>query len=196
MSAMSEVSYNKAAEPEMLKIMAGLLPEQRREVCATLFEGMTRESQAVVLERLLEAMTPEVLKVFLAKIDNLVAIKQERFRSFGAIEVTLDGQTMLAAVPEPSFGKSRSNQEQLAEQFGASLATHAQNHAVIEGLLRKENPTDAEKALMKLYKDKYVRDKESGFSVVRGNILESSVCNVHEELASIGALFLMKCQGC
>lgn len=193
---MSDVSYNKAAVPAMLKIMDGFWPEQRREVFVELFEGMTRESQAVVLKRLLEAMTPEVLKQFLAEIDNLVAIKQERFRSFGAIEVIIDGERMLAAVPEPSFGKNRSNQEQLAEQCGAVVATHAQNLAVIEGLLLKENPTDAEKILMKLYKDKYVRDKESGFSVVRGNILESSVCNVHEELASIGALFLMKCEGC
>jgi hypothetical protein len=175
--------YNEAAVPAMLEIVE-------------LFEGMTRESQAVVLKRLLEVMTPEVLKQLLAEIDNLVAIKQERFHSFGAIEVIIDDKRMLAAVPGPSFGKNPSDQEELAEQYGAVVATHAQNLAVIEGLLLKENPTDAEKALMQVYKDYYVRDKESGFSVVRGKILKSPVCNLHEKLPSIGALFLMECEGC
>jgi hypothetical protein len=188
---MSEVSYNEAAVPAMLKIMDGFWPEQRRKVFEALFEGMTRESQAVVLERLLEVMTPEVLKVFLAKIDNFVAIKQEKFLSFGAIEVELDGVKMLAAVPETSFGKSPLNQDEEAKTLGARLATHEENQAVIEGLLSKENPTDAEEALIKIYKNYYVRDQESGISVVRGKILKSSVCNVHEELASIGALMLM-----
>jgi hypothetical protein len=92
------------------------------------------------------------------------------------MHVVVNGETVRAVLSDASFNKVRSAQEAYAEELGGRMATRKENRAVADALLEKEEKgtlNEADKKLLKTYREKYVRDSEGGLDVdgrrVRGN---------------------------
>ena len=82
-----------------------------------------------------------------------------------AVTLVIEGKSILAAVPEATLGKSRSEQNAIAAHVRGRLATSHENRLVAAYVINRWERgqfSQDEVLLLEAYRTKYVRDEEGG----------------------------------
>jgi hypothetical protein len=139
------------------------------------------------------ATLPDNPTTTVGRIERVQRYRTEETCTAVAGTVTVNGEQFDTLLSDGTFGLSRADQIEYARKLGYRIASREENQAYVEGLLAKEAASTidkAEKNALDTYRDRYVRDWQSGLIVIGRCVKASCRSWCAYVLPDDGALFV------